>query len=169
MNRLKMKASAGSGGFGSRPLVEDDTPRSRTPAPAPLSRAPSTSSRATSPTSPPPYPPPMQSPLSRFHSHTRSTSASVGRSQTPGPPLSARSQTPGPPLSARSQTRACTPHCVPLLLAQLPTTELAGCRTHSRHHPKKLTALRRMTKKVSTNAGSLISIPMLLARRTAGR
>ena len=106
-----MKASPGAGGFGNRPLVEDDNPRSRTPAPG-LSRSPSTTPRATSPTSPVPPMPPLSfpsstNPLSRFGSHMRSTSTSVAataRSQTPGVPLSARSQTPGPPLSARSQT-----------------------------------------------------------------
>ena len=96
-----MKASPGAGGFGNRPLVEDDNPRSRTPAPG-LSRSPSTTPRATSPTSPVPPMPPLSfpssaNPLSRFGSHMRSTStsgAATARSQTPGVPLSARSQIP---------------------------------------------------------------------------
>lgn len=100
-----MKVSAGAGGgFGSHPLVEDDS-ASRSRTPTPMARAPSTSPRAmspTSPTSPQHFSPTAH--LARFASHMRSTSASSARSQTPGPPMSARSQTPGPPLSSRSQT-----------------------------------------------------------------
>jgi len=97
MNRLKMKVAAGSLGFGSRPTVDDrDISPPRSLASTPVPRPPSTSPRATSPTSPTAFNPPGHSPLSRFASHMRSTSASAARSQTPGPPPSMRSQTPGP-------------------------------------------------------------------------
>lgn len=107
MNRLKLKAGLGSMGLGSRPVLVEDAPtRANTPAPtstSPRAMSP-TSPRAMSPTSPPASPyvsmasasaAAGHSPLSRFAGHhTRSTSASAARAQTPGPPLSMRSQTP---------------------------------------------------------------------------
>ncbi|KAF7982702.1 hypothetical protein HWV62_26542 [Athelia sp. TMB] len=113
MNRLKLKASGGTG-LGSRPvLVEDGPTRANTPAPM---RSPqSTSPRAMSPTSPPTSPymsaaTAAQSPLSRFTGgHVRTTSMSAARSQTPGPPPSGmRSQTPGIQSPLRSTSTAPT-------------------------------------------------------------
>lgn len=86
-----MKVAAGTLGFGSQPATADDAQSTRLQTSPPITRPPSTSPRATSPTTSPTY----ASPLSRFGSHhMRSTSASVARSQTPGPPPSMRSQTP---------------------------------------------------------------------------